>query len=115
MKSNMALLRSQINPYFLFKTLHNIDTLMHDNQELAPKSLIKLSDIMRYMLTDSKSKLVDLQKEIGLIDNYLSLEKLRLKNEKYIDFNLSGDSMDKKIAPMIMIPFVENAFKHTVD
>jgi sensor histidine kinase YesM len=114
-ESNFALLRSQINPHFLFNTLHNIDTLIYDNQEIASKSLVKLSDIMRYMLKDAKSDLVELCKEIEHLDNYLALEQLRLKNEKFLNYSILGNYKGIKIAPMIMIPFVENAFKHSVD
>lgn len=114
-ESNYALLRSQINPHFLFNTLHNIDTLIYDNQEKASKSLVKLSDIMRYMLKDTKLDFVELDKEIEHLESYLSLEKLRMKNEKFLDFSIQGDSKKIKVAPMIMIPFVENAFKHCVD
>jgi Putative regulator of cell autolysis len=113
--SNLALLKSQINPHFLFNTLHNIDTLIHDNQEKASKSLVKLSDIMRYMLKDAKSDWVELQKEIEYLENYLSLEQLRLKNEKFLNYSKNGDYKGITITPMIMIPFVENAFKHSVD
>ena len=113
--SNLALLKSQINPHFLFNTLHNIDTLIYDNQEKASKSLVKLSDIMRYMLKDAKSDWVELQKEIEYLENYLSLEQLRLKNEKFLKYSITGDYTGITITPMIMIPFVENAFKHSVD
>ena len=113
--SNLALLKNQINPHFLFNTLHNIDTLIYDNQEKASKSLVKLSDIMRYMLNDATSDLVDLHKETEHLENYLELEKLRLKNEKFLDYSIHGDVEGIKIAPMLMIPFVENAFKHSVD
>lgn len=114
-ESNFALLRSQINPHFLFNTLHNIDTLIHENQEKASKSLEKLSDIMRYMLKDAKSDLVDFQKEIEHLDNYFTLEQLRLKNDKFLNYTITGNYKGIKIAPMILIPFVENAFKHSVD
>jgi len=113
--SNLALLKNQINPHFLFNTLHNIDTLIHDNQDKASKSLVKLSDIMRYMLNDTKTDFVDLQNEIEYLENYFSLESLRLKNEKFFNYSISGSSYGFKIAPMILIPFVENAFKHSVD
>ncbi len=113
--SNLAMLKFQINPHFLFNTLHNIDTLIHENQENASKSLIKLSDIMRYMLHDAKSELVELEKEVEHLQNYLSLEQLRLKNEKFLNYSINGNSKGINIAPMIMIPFVENAFKHSVD
>lgn len=115
LKSEIALLRIQLNPHFLFNTLHNIDTLIFDNQDKASQSLIKLADIMRYMLTDAKSEMVDLQKEIENLENYMALERLRLKNERFLNFNVSGNLIGKNIAPMILIPFVENAFKHSID
>ncbi len=114
-ESNFALLRSQINPHFLFNTLHNIDTLIYDNQRKASKSLVKLSDIMRYMLKDGKSDLVELQNEIEHLESYISLEQLRLKNDKFLNLIIDGNYRGVKIAPMIMIPFVENAFKHSID
>ena len=115
LKSELSLLKVQLNPHFLFNTLHNIDTLIYDNQEKASKSLVKLSDIMRYMLNGIQSDFVPVKQEIQHIENYLSLEKLRLKNEEFINYKLSGYYKDLKMAPMIMIPFIENAFKHSVD
>ncbi|MFB6343517.1 sensor histidine kinase [Saccharicrinis sp. FJH62] len=114
-ESNFALLRSQINPHFLFNTLHNIDTLIYDNQDKASKSLVKLSDIMRYMLKDAKSDFVELQKELNHLENYLALEQLRLKTEKFLNYRINVNADGLKIAPMMLIPFVENAFKHSVD
>lgn len=113
--SKVALLQSQVNPHFLFNTLHNIDTLIHNNQEKASQSLVKLSDIMRYMLKDAKTDFVELKNEIEYLENYFSLEKIRLKNESFLNYNINGNCNDFKIAPMILIPFVENAFKHAVD
>lgn len=113
--SNLALLKNQINPHFLFNTLHNIDTLIHDDQNKASQSLVKLSDIMRYMLKDTKSDFVELKKEIEYLENYFSLESLRLKNENFFHYFISGNPDGLKIAPMMLIPFVENAFKHSVD
>lgn len=114
-KSQMNLLISQINPHFLFNTLHNIDALIHEDQDKASKSLVKLSDIMRYMLKDTKSDFVELKNEIEYLENYFSLESLRLKNEKFFNYSISGNYDRLKIAPMMLIPFVENAFKHAVD
>lgn len=113
--SNLALLKNQINPHFLFNTLHNIDALIYDNQDKASKSLIKLSDIMRYMLKDTKTDFVELQSEIVYLENYFSLESLRIKNENFFNYTISGSCNGYKIAPMILIPFIENAFKHSVD
>lgn len=115
LSSNLALLKNQINPHFLFNTLHNIDALIHDDPEKASKSLVKLSDIMRYMLHDPKTDYVELQNEIAYLENYFSLERLRLKNEKFFNYSISGSANGYIIAPMMLIPFVENAFKHTVD
>jgi len=113
--SNMALLHSQINPHFLFNTLHNIDALIFDNQQKASQSLIKLSDIMRYMLNDAQSDFVAFQKELDHLENYLSLEEIRLKNANFLHYSMNDDCDGILIAPMILIPFVENAFKHSVD
>ena len=114
-KSNLALMQNQINPHFLFNTLHNIDTLIYHDQEKASKSIVKLSDIMRYMLHDTKSDRVDLGSEITYLENYFELERLRLKNEKFFNYTIKGSSKGLKIAPMMLIPFVENAFKHSMD
>jgi LytS/YehU family sensor histidine kinase len=114
-ESNLALLRTQINPHFLFNTLHNIDTLIMDNQAKASKALIKLSDIMRYMLNESHLDHVSLEKELDYIENYISLEKLRIKNPNFVKYTITGDYKEIKIAPMLFLPFIENAFKHSVD
>jgi LytS/YehU family sensor histidine kinase len=115
LESELALLRTQINPHFLFNTLHNIDTLIAEDQKNASKALIRLSDIMRYMIHDTKQNLVPLKKEIEHIKNYISLEELRLKNPKFLTFNIEGDYEGIRIAPMLFISFIENAFKHSGD
>lgn len=114
-ESQMALLISQINPHFLFNTLHNIDSLIKRNADKASQSLIKLSEIMRYMIQDTKLDLVFVENEIEHIENYISLEKLRLKNDKFVSIDIKGNFKGCKIAPMLFIPFIENAFKHSVD
>lgn len=113
--SNLAILKSQINPHFLFNTLHNIDALIYDDQEKASKSIVILSDIMRYMLNDTNTDFVELKNEIVYLENYFSLERLRLKNDKFFNYSINGICNGYEIAPMILIPFVENAFKHSVD
>ena len=115
LRSELSLLKIQLNPHFLFNTLHNIDTLIYENQDKASKSLVKLSEMMRYMLKDVHADFVSMEQEIQHLENYLALEKLRLKNENFLNYHLTGDYKDLKIAPMIMIPFIENAFKHSVD
>jgi two-component system, LytTR family, sensor kinase len=114
-ESKLSLLKNQINPHFLFNTLHNIDALIAGNQEKASRALIKLSEIMRYMMYDSQPDKVLFIKEIEYIENYIELEKLRLRNPKFFSMNISGDFENVQIAPMLFIPFIENAFKHCVD
>jgi two-component system, LytTR family, sensor kinase len=110
--SEIALLRNQINPHFLFNTLNNIDTLITENPEEASESVMKLSRIMRYMLYDSNTEYVPLSKEISYLKSFISLQKIRLKNPDSVKFEIIGTDTNRLIAPMLLIPFVENAFKH---
>lgn len=110
--SELALLRTQLNPHFLFNTLNNIDSLIMTNQELASDAIIKLSDIMRFMLYDTSTDSVLLDKEINYLKSYISLQQMRLKDPKFVKFTSEGSCTGKMIAPMLFIPFVENAFKH---
>lgn len=112
LQSELNLLRSQINPHFLFNTLNNIDALVRKNPEQASELLIKLSVQMRYMLYDSNTEKINLDSEIEFIKDYISLQKLRIRNQKAVKFTLNGEFKDKVIAPMLFIPFIENAFKH---
>lgn len=114
-ESKLALLRNQINPHFLYNTLNNIDALIKEDHEKASQSLIKLSYIMRYMLNDKQTELVLFKDELEYTRNYISLEKLRLKNQNFINFNIDDNHEELRVAPMIFIPFIENAFKHSVD
>lgn len=110
--SELALLRTQLNPHFLFNTLNNIDALITSDQAKASDAVIKLSEIMRFTLYDTKNERVSLDKEINYLENYISLQQLRLKNKYFVKFDKSIDCKGKVIAPMLFIPFVENAFKH---
>lgn len=112
-KSELSLLKNQLNPHFLFNTLNNIDALINENSPNASLALNKLSEIMRYMVYDSEKELVPMQDEIEYIQNYISLQKLRIANEDIIQISVKGDMTNKTIAPMLFIPFVENAFKHS--
>ncbi len=112
LQSELNLLRSQINPHFLFNTLNNIDALLRKNPEQASELLIKLSVQMRYMLYDSNTEKISLHSEIEFIKDYISLQKLRIKNQKAVTFILNGEFKNRIIAPMLFIPFIENAFKH---
>jgi len=110
--SELALLRSQINPHFLFNTLNNIHTFAYIDVDKTAYSIEKLSDIMRYMLYESDAEKVLLEKEINYIKSYIELINIKFKERDYVHFEISGELTGKFIAPMIFIPFVENAFKH---
>ncbi len=110
-ESEMSLLRHQINPHFLFNTLNNIDQLIQVSQNKASGAVIKLSDILRYMLYDSSSDMVSLDKELSYISNYIELQRLRYPAE-FINFIIKNDNSIQLISPMLLIPFIENAFKH---
>jgi len=110
--SEIALLRNQVNPHFLFNTLNNIDTLIMKDQEQASDAVMKLSEIMRYMLYGSNTEYVPISKEIDYLKSYISLQKIRFKNPDFAKFQIKGTQKNKLIAPMLFIPFVENAFKH---
>ncbi|MBK7172426.1 MAG: sensor histidine kinase [Bacteroidales bacterium] len=110
--SELALLRSQVNPHFLFNTLNNIYSLVYKKSEEAPAAIMKLSRIMRYMLYDSNSDQVPLEKEVDYLKSFIELQELRINQPDYVDFRIEGDIENRTIAPMLLIPFVENAFKH---
>lgn len=111
-KSELAMLQTQINPHFLFNTLNNIDALIYQNQEKASDSIIKLSEIMRFMLYETNGEKVLLEKEIDYLKSYISLLKLRVTNQDFINFEIIGNCSGKMIAPLLLVPFIENAFKH---
>jgi two-component system, LytTR family, sensor kinase len=110
--SELALLRSQVNPHFLFNTLNNIYSLVYKKSDEAPAAVMKLSKIMRYMLYDSNSEKVQLEKEVDYLKSFIELQELRINQNGYVEFNIEGDIENRTIAPMLLIPFVENAFKH---
>ena len=110
--SELALLRSQVNPHFLFNTLNNIYSLVCKKSPDAPEAIMKLSSIMRYMLYDANTDLVLLEKEIEYLESFIELQKLRIRNTDYVELRIDGEVGNKTIAPMLLIPFVENAFKH---
>jgi LytS/YehU family sensor histidine kinase len=112
MQSELKFLRSQVNPHFLFNTLNSLYALTLKKSDKAPEIVIKLSEMMRYMLYECNEKYVPLHKEINYVKNYLELEKLRQGEKMDIKFNLTGMVSDQRIAPMMFIPFLENSFKH---
>ncbi len=111
LQSELKFLKSQINPHFLFNALNNIYTLSMIKSEKTPEMILKLSDMLRYILYDCQEDKVSLQKEIDYIWNYVGLQKLKEKHSRLIEIDISADGQ-LKIAPMLLIPFIENAFKH---
>ena len=115
LQSELKFLKSQINPHFLFNTLNSLYALTLKKSDLAPEIVLKLSEMMRYMLYECNEKEVPLSKEINYMKNYLELEKLRHGNKMLIDLKINGELKDQKIAPLILIPFIENSFKHGIN
>jgi len=114
-ETEMALVKAQLDPHFLFNTLNNIDVLMLDDAVEASNYLNKLSDILRFMLYETKTDKILLKKEIEYIEKYMELQKIRTSNANYVTFQITGSPDTKTIAPMIFIPFIENAFKHSTN
>ena len=117
LQMELNLLKSQINPHFLFNTLNNLYSMARKqkNQSTA-NGIAKLSHLMRYMIHDSNVNKIDLKKEVYQINSYIELQKLRFSEEDDIQISLKieGDVTDQQISPMLLIPFVENAFKHSI-
>lgn len=108
----LALVKSQIQPHFLFNTLNNIDVLIRQDAEKASEYLNKLSEILRFTLYETKDELQPLSKELEHIDLYIELQKLRTSINNYVVKRVQGDPLQVMLEPMLFLPFVENAFKH---
>jgi ABC-type multidrug transport system fused ATPase/permease subunit len=111
----MALIKSQLDPHLLFNTINNIDSLIAKDAAAASDYLNKLSDIMRFVLYETSADKILLSQEIEYIRKYIALQKIRTSNETYVHFTVVGTIGDKRVAPMVFIPFIENAFKHTTN
>ena len=112
-RMELALVKSQLDPHFLFNTINNIDVLISKDPQEASTYLNKLSDIMRFMLYETKHDEVPLAQELAYIDKYIELQRIRTANRNYVTYSVTGSAGDKKVAPMLFIPFIENAFKHS--
>jgi len=107
-------LRSQTNPHFLFNTLNNIYSLTRDKSDLAPESVLRLSKLLRFMLYETGGQFIAIEKELKIISDYLALEQLRYDESLRVNFNYDIEDMKQSIPPLLLIPLVENAFKHGV-
>ncbi|MCP9234909.1 sensor histidine kinase [Lewinella sp. JB7] len=115
MQSELRFLKSQINPHFLFNTLNSLYALTLKKSDKAPDIVIKLSEMMRYMLYECNEPQVPLRKEINYLRNYLDLERLRQREGIDITLEVKGQVVDQQIAPLLLIPFLENSFKHGIN
>jgi len=111
-QSELGILRSQVNPHFLFNVLNNIDALIFEDKEKASNAIFLLSKIMRYMLHESPHEEVRLDKEIAYIQDYLELAKLSFEDPGFLEFESRGSVNGKMIPPLLFIPIIENAVKH---
>ncbi|MDO5569879.1 MAG: sensor histidine kinase [Bacteroidales bacterium] len=114
-QSENNLLKSQLNPHFLYNTLNNIDALIWISPEKASDSILKLSYMMRYMTYKTKLSFVSLNDEVNYISEYIELQRMRYNNPGVIEFKLNVADKTRQIAPMLLIAFIENAFKHSTE
>jgi sensor histidine kinase YesM len=113
-EAELNYLKSQTNPHFLFNTLNNIYSLARDKSDLAPESILRLSKILRFMLYETGGEYIAIEQELKIMTDYVALEKLRYDDSLRINFNHNVEDMKQAIPPLLLIPLVENAFKHGV-
>ncbi|MET0636613.1 MAG: histidine kinase [Chitinophagaceae bacterium] len=112
LNAEVDFLRAQVNPHFLFNVLNNLYALTLKKSTLAPDVVLKLSEMMEYMLYDSSDEKVLLEKEVTYLANYIELERLRFNGDVSINLNVDAVMNGQEIAPLLLLPLVENAFKH---
>jgi LytS/YehU family sensor histidine kinase len=112
LKTELQFLKAQIQPHFFFNTLNNLFALTLEQSKQAPEVVLKLSEIMEYILYDAKESKIELLKEINYIQNYIDLEKLRYGDRVSVQINLEGNIEPQSIPPLLFLPFIENCFKH---
>jgi hypothetical protein len=115
LNAELSYLKAQINPHFLFNTLNSIYSLAIQKSDVAPSAIVKLSSMMRYVVSESNRDFVPLDKELSYIRNYVELQQLRFGEAVQLLFFIHGNAGSRKIAPLVLIPFVENAFKHGIN
>lgn len=112
LEAELNTLKGQLNPHFLFNSLNNIYSLALIQSEKVPELILRLSDLMRHIIYESREKFIPLEKEIEFVTNFISLQKIRSSEQTKIDFRIVGDIPDARIAPLLFEPFIDNAFKH---
>jgi len=112
LETELSMLRSQMQPHFFFNTLNNLYSLTLDKSDQAPETVLKLSELMSYVVYKGKNSQVKLINEIEHVQNYLNLERLRYDNRLDVEFDINGEINNQIIPPLILVTFLENAFKH---
>lgn len=112
LKTEVSYLKAQINPHFLFNTLNSLYALTLEKSDAAPEAVLKLSGMMRYVVTESGRDSVPLENELNYLKNYISLQRLRMDAAMQFSFEVNGNTAGQNISPMLLIPFIENAFKY---
>lgn len=113
-EAELNYLKSQTNPHFLFNTLNNIYALAREKSDLAPESILRLSKILRFMLYEAGGEFIAIEQELKIISDYIALERLRYDESLRVNFNYDIEDMKQSLPPLLLIPLVENAFKHGV-
>jgi hypothetical protein len=113
--AELAYLKAQVNPHFLFNTLNSIYSLALEKSDRTPDAIVRLSSMMRYVLLETSREKVPLEQEINYLSDYVQLQQTRFEGSSYVDFSCTGEPRGQSIAPLLLIPFVENAFKHGIN
>jgi len=111
-RAELLLLKAQIHPHFLFNTLNNIYFFTLSASQKAPEMIRKLSDMLYYILNECEQPLVPVEKELKMIQDYMALEKIRYGDQMDMTLDIKGDYQNKMVTPLLLIPFIENSFKH---
>lgn len=112
-ETELRLLKNQINPHFLFNALNSVYTLSYIQSEMTPQMILKLSEMLRYVLYECTADKVTLEKELVYLENYITFQKLKEETEKALTVDFKNVDHTKLVAPMLFIPFIENSFKHS--
>jgi LytS/YehU family sensor histidine kinase len=112
LEAELKTLKGQVHPHFLFNSLNNIYSLSLTHSEKVPDLILKLSDLMRHVIYESRENFISLKKELEFVENYLALQKIRVSEHVKISYLIKGDIPNKQIVPLLFEPFIDNAFKH---
>lgn len=115
LRAELSILKDQINPHFFFNTLNNLYSLTLNKSEQAPEAMLKLSELMRYVIYDAKKPLVTIQEEVEYLENYFEIQRIRIGDKAEIEFTCEIDDPSTKVVPLLFINLIENAFKHGTD